>query len=103
MIKIKNLHLHYHAASGVSLEQLNSLKAEIMATLNEVIAAVTEQTGKVDSLKVFVSGLEAQIADVLSQVGLSAEDQAAIDAVFAGVNANSAGISAAIDNDPATV
>lgn len=60
-----------------------------MATLQDVIDAVTAETNNVDSLATFVAGLKQQLADALAAAGtLTPEQQAAIDGVFASVNAN---------------
>ncbi len=73
-----------------------------MNTLDEVLAAVTAQSGQIESMKVFVAGLEAAVAAALADTSLSAEDQAKLDAVFAGVTANTESVVKAIDNDPNT-
>lgn len=73
-----------------------------MNTLDEVLAAVTAQSGQIDSMKTFIAGLEAAVAAALAGTHLSAEDQAKLDAVFAGVNANTENVMKAIDNDPNT-
>lgn len=60
-----------------------------MASIQDVIDAVTKETTDVDGLGTFVAGLKQQLADALAQVGvLTPEQQAAIDQVFASVTAN---------------
>ena len=64
-------------------------KEKTMASIQDVIDAVTKETTDVDSLGAFVAGLKQQLADALAQVGvLTPEQQAAIDQVFASVTAN---------------
>lgn len=74
-----------------------------MNNLDEVLAAVTAQTTQIESMKTFIAGLEAAVATALADTSLSANDQAKLDAVFAGVNANTASVMKAIDSDPTTV
>lgn len=75
----------------------------IMHTLDEVLADVTEEGTKIDSLTVFVAGLKQQIADALSGVKLPPAVQAKVDAVFDAVEANKAKVVAAMDaNTPPT-
>jgi len=67
------------------------------ATLDQVLADVTAETTLVGSLQTFVQGLEAQIANI----GLSPSDQAKVDQIFAGLEANKVAL-AAIQNTPAS-
>lgn len=69
----------------------------IMATLDEVLADVNEESTKLDSLTAFVAGLKQQIADALAGATLPPAIQAKVDAVFAGVEANKAKVVAAMD------
>lgn len=78
---------------GLTLRRLEY----IMATLDEVLADVNEESTKLDSLAVFIAGLKQQIADALAGVTLPPAVQAKVDAVFAGVEANKAKVVAAMD------
>jgi len=69
----------------------------IMATLDEVLADVTEEGTKLDSLGTFIAGLKQQIADALVGVTLPPAIQAKVDAVFAGVESNKGKVQAALD------
>lgn len=74
-----------------------------MSTLDEVLADVTEEGTKLDSLSTFIAGLKQQIADALSGATLPPAVQAKVDAVFAGVESNKAKVQAALDaNVPPT-
>lgn len=77
--------------------RLRQLLEQIMPTLDEVLADVSEEGTKLDSLATFIAGLKQQIADALSGVTLPAKVQAQIDAVFAGVEANKAKVVSAMD------
>ncbi|KAL0630333.1 hypothetical protein Q9L58_010819, partial [Maublancomyces gigas] len=70
----------------------------IMATLDEVLADVTEEGTKLDSLSAFIAGLKQQIADALAGVTLPPPVQQKIDAVFAGVETNKGKVQAAFDD-----
>ncbi len=61
---------------------------KIMATLQQVLDAVTAEKTAIDSLAALTAGLKQQLADALSGVTLPAEVQAKVDAVFAGVESN---------------
>lgn len=75
----------------------------IMATLDEVLADVADESTKLDSLSTFIAGLKQQILDALSGATLPPNVQAKVDAVFAGIEANKGKVVAAMDaNVPPT-
>jgi len=78
--------------------QILNRMENIMATLDELLASVTEEGTKIDSLMTFIDGLKQQIDDL--NLGLSADEQAKVDAIFAGVAANKEKVVAALE--PAT-
>jgi altronate dehydratase len=89
------IHLHVHDGDGervlALLHQLLHNQGKIMATLDEVLADVTDEGTQIDSLSVLVAGLKQQLADALSGTTLPPAVQAKVDAVFAGddaINAN---------------
>lgn len=85
------------------LIQILTNQEKIMATLDEVIADVADESTKLDSLATFIAGLKQQIADALSGVTLPPAVQAKVDAVFAAVETNKAKVVAAMDaNVPPT-
>jgi hypothetical protein len=55
-----------------------------MATLDELIEEVRQQGSQLDSLNVFVEGLQ----EAIRNEGLSPEDQAKVDGVFASMLQN---------------
>lgn len=63
-----------------------------MASLDETLAAVAEETTADDSIIALLEGLRAQIA----AGGLSVADQAKVDAIFNQAKANSAKVTAAL-------
>ncbi len=73
-----------------------------MATIDDLIAKVREQAGVVQSMQVFVRGLEQQVKDALAGSTLTPQTQAKLDQVFGEVSTNTKAISEAIDADPNT-
>jgi Spy/CpxP family protein refolding chaperone len=72
----------------------------IMATLDEGLAAVTEATTVVEGLSTLVYAIKAQLDQALAGV-LTPEQQAKVDAVFAGVQGIKAkAAQALLDNTP---
>ena len=91
-----------HAAILKALEALKHQGEKIMATLDEVVSDVADESTQIDSLSTLMDGLKQQLADALSGTTLPAGVQSKIDAVFAGVEANKAKVVAAINkNTPA--
>ena len=72
--------------------------ATIMATLDQVLATVTEETTIIESIGALIQGLKDQIANA----GLTAADQAKVDQIFATAEANKAALATAVvANTPA--
>ena len=74
-------------------QQIIKKEDQIMSTLQDVVDEVTAETTMIGGLATFIQGLEAQIAAL---PGLTAAQQAQIDAIFANVGANTAAITAAM-------
>lgn len=71
-----------------------------MATIEEVVAAVDKETTDTDSLIAFIAGLKTMLQDALNNAGkLTPEQQAALDGVFAKVNANDQAVVDAMANN----
>lgn len=68
-----------------------------MATLDEVLAEVTDESGRLDSIQALLDGIRQQLADALAGTTLPTEVQAKVDAVFAGLTANKAKIDKALN------
>ncbi len=68
----------------------------IMATLDDVLAVVTEEAGQIDSMIALMTGLQQQLADALAGITLPAQVQAKVDAIFTQAKADSDKIVAAI-------
>lgn len=82
-----------HALSA----QLNLMEFKIMASLDETLAAVTEEGTKDDSIIALLNGIKQQLTDALSGASLPPAVQAKVDAIFTQATANSGKIQAAID------
>ena len=83
-------------ALGDIRDQLSAINKQgnlIMATLDDIVAAVAAEKTEIESLKTFIAGLRAEIVAVPA---LTADQQAKIDAIFADVTADTAAIAAAI-------
>lgn len=75
---------------------LNQKLEQLMATLDEILASVTEQRTSIDSVLTLLAGLQQQLADALSGVTLPAGVQEKIDAVFSAVSENTAALETAL-------
>lgn len=80
------------SAQGVTLQTLLTNMEKIMATLDDLVADVAAETTTIASLSTFIQGLQAQIGSA----GLSAADQAKVDAIFANLQSNDAALAAAM-------
>ncbi len=64
-------------------------------TLDQVLQSVTDESTLDDSIIALLQGIKAQLDAVLAG-GLSPENQAKVDAIFAAAEANKAKVSAAV-------
>lgn len=85
-----------------AVDSLLSQGVQTMATLDDLVDKVSEQSGTIDSMTTFVAGLEQQIKDALAGVTLPPAAQAKVDALLNGLTSNTQKIADAIDNDPNT-
>ena len=93
-----HIDLHVHQPDNGQYAAILTLLEKIMATLDETLAAVQAETTVDDSIIALLEGLAAQI----KAGGLTAADQAKVDAIFSAANANSAKVAAAVTaNTPA--
>lgn len=85
------------------LRRLINLMEQMMPTLDETLAKVTEQGDRLDSLIAFVSGLKAQLEEALKGQ-ITPEMQTKIDAIFAEAAENTQKIDNALNTNtpPAT-
>lgn len=67
-----------------------------MATIDQVLADVTDESTQIDGLSTLISGLRQQVADAVKNAGIPADVQAKIDQVFAVAEQNKAKVSAAL-------
>ncbi len=70
---------------------------KIMASLDDVLADVTAESTKLDSLTAFVAGLKQQLADALAGANLPPAVQSKVDAIFAAVETNKQKVQDALD------
>jgi len=71
-----------------------------MQTLDQVLADVADERTQIDSLSTLTAGIKAQLDAVLAGA-LTPDQQAKVDAIFAGVESNKAAVVAAINaNSP---
>lgn len=92
----RNLNRKLDHAIGLLYEL--KLKVDTMArTLDETLAAVTDESTKTDSLIALFNGVEQQLKDVLAGAALPPSVQAKIDAIFDGVTNNAAKVQASLD------
>jgi predicted choloylglycine hydrolase len=75
-----------------------------MATLDELLQDVSDESTQIDSLATLTAGLKQQLQDALSGASLPPAVQAKVDAVFAAVDANKGKVVDAINANttPAT-
>ena len=86
-----DVHVHNETHDGFERTVIQMLE-KIMASLDETLAAVQAESTVDDSIIALLNGLAAQI----KAGGLSAADQAKVDAIFAAANTNSAKVAAAV-------
>ena len=70
-----------------------------MATIDQVLADVTDEGSRLDSISMLISGLQQQLKDALSGLIIPADVQTKIDAVFTQAEANKAKIDAALNTN----
>ena len=87
---------------GLHKIDLRRMERRLMRTLDDVLNDVQEERTQIASLSTLTAGLRQQLKDALAGV-LTPEQQAKVDAIFDGVEANKAAVVAAINanTDPA--
>jgi len=96
-----HVHHHFHDAPSSEvirlLNQIISNQGKAMATLDDVLSDVKDESTQIDSLSTLMDGIKQQLADALSGASLPPNVQAKVDAVFAGVEANKAKVVQALN------
>lgn len=69
----------------------------IMDKLDQILAEVSDESARLDSIQVLIDGLKQQLADALAGTTLPPATQAKVDAVFAGLTGNKAKIDKALN------
>lgn len=86
----------------MALRRSAAREEQLMATLDETLTLVTQEGTVDDSLIALTQGIKAQLDQLLAG-GLTSEQQAKVDQVFAGIQANIEKVSAAVTaNTPAS-
>ena len=80
----------------VQLDLIITGLENIMATLDELLTAVTENSSVDDSIITLLEGIAAQLKDALSGAVLPPVVQAKVDAVFAAIKADTQKVTDAI-------
>ena len=98
------IHHYHHARDAETAEMVQKLfgsilerLSEIMATLDQVLQDVTDQTTQIASLQALILGLKQQIADALSGASLPSGVQVKIDQIFQNLEANKAALANALN------
>lgn len=73
----------------------------LMASIDDVVAAVQAESDEDDSVIAFIAGLKQQLADALAGTTLPPATQAKVDAIFAQATANAGKLATAITTPPA--
>lgn len=74
-----------------------------MASLDEVLKDVTDESTQLDGIGTLITGLQQQVKEAMANSGISAADQAKIDAIFAAAESNKQKIATALSaNTPAS-
>lgn len=84
------------------LHVITTNQEAIMATLDQVLADVTDESTRLDSISALIDGLKTQLAAALAGTTLPPATQAKVDAIFAAAEANKGKIDVALNaNVPA--
>jgi chromosome segregation ATPase len=97
-----DVHVHLGSRDEVrriedALATLVQLLEKMMATFDQVLAEVTDEDTRLDSLDTLIQGLKKQINDALTSSALSSETQTKLDAVWGALQNNKAKIDAALN------
>ena len=79
---------------------LNRMEFRIMADLDQDLELIQQQGTQIDGVATLIATLRQQIADAMSGVTLPPAVQAKVDAVFAGLTANSGKLAVALTTQP---
>ena len=78
------------------LDEIKTQGDKLMATLDQVLQDVTDESTAIDSVSALISGLQQQLKDALAGATISPAVQAKIDAVFTAAETNKAKLAAAL-------
>lgn len=94
---------HYHHHDHVETVPAWARKFQdrldtIMATLDEILADVTDEGTRLDSISTLLTGLRQQLADALAGTTLPPAVQAKVDAIFTAAESNKGKIDTALNS-----
>ena len=78
------------------LDLILANQRRIMATLDEILQDVTDESTAIDGVLTLISGLKAQLDAALAGAGITPEVQSKIDAIFTAAEANKAKLATAL-------
>lgn len=84
------------ARQSDKLNRILENQEKIMASIDDLVAAATQESNDEDSVLAVLVTIQKQLADVLSGATLPPDVQTKVDALFAEAQANSAKLAAAI-------
>lgn len=107
-----HIHLHSHPDEETA-ERLRWIDQKLgiiihstetmMATLDQILSDVTDESTQIDGIATLVTGLRQQLADALAGTTLPPATQAKVDAIFAQAEVNKQKIADALNaNTPPT-
>lgn len=100
MIKIDIYHHFPDGERDRKLDRIIAQQEQIMATIDDVLTEVTDESGRLDSIQAMIDGLKQQIADALSGVTLPPAVQQKLDSVFTVLGTNKGKLDKALNNGP---
>ncbi len=99
-------HFHFHQDDQSIADELNQLTRivsalveiteKMMATLDQVLQDVTDESTQIDGISTLMDGLKKQVADALSGANLPPTVQAKVDAIFTQAETNKGKIATAL-------
>ena len=94
------MRIHFYLHGSLTHEEiLLKLMEKLMATLDDILALVSDEDTKLDSVIALIDGLKKQLDDVLAGTTLPPAVQAKVDALFDKATTNAAKIVDALDTN----
>ncbi len=84
---------------GAFQDQTQEEIEHVMASLDEVLNDVADESTRIDSLGTLIDGIKKQLDDALAGANLPPAVQAKVDGIFAAIEQNKTKVQAAIDRN----